>query len=90
MIASLLSGLDIDLRAFKDQILASETLSTATNAYSQLLHSLLRQNFIVTSWESLALLTSSGGHGNSHHSGCTTGHGDRKCDHCCGLNYIEP
>ena len=34
MIASLLSSLDSDLCGFKDQILVSETLPTAINAYS--------------------------------------------------------
>ncbi|KAF7136371.1 hypothetical protein RHSIM_Rhsim08G0157900 [Rhododendron simsii] len=34
MLASLLFGVDSDLKRFKDQILASETLPTATNAYS--------------------------------------------------------
>lgn len=34
MVASLLSGLGHDLRGFKDQILASETLPTAIIAYS--------------------------------------------------------
>ncbi|KAL7000749.1 hypothetical protein U1Q18_052372 [Sarracenia purpurea var. burkii] len=43
LIASLLSGLDYDLHGFKDQILASETLHAASNAYSWLLCSLLGQ-----------------------------------------------
>ena len=41
MITSLLTILDSDLRGFKDQILASETLPTTANAYSQLLHSII-------------------------------------------------
>ena len=41
MITSLLTILDSDLRGFKDQILASETLTTTANAYSQLLHSII-------------------------------------------------
>jgi hypothetical protein len=64
MIASLFSGLDSDLRGFKDQILASETLPTAANAYSRLLRSSLGQNSSV-SFESAALVSSSGGRGNS-------------------------
>ena len=90
MIASLLSGLDSDLRGFKDQILASETLPTAVNAYSRLLHSSLGQNSLVTSLDSSALLSSSGGSGNSHGGGRTSGRGDKKCDHCGGLNHTEP
>ena len=106
MIASLLFGLDSDLRGFKDQILASETLPTAANAYSRLLSSLLGQNSSV-SFEFAALVSSSGGCGNSrggfrgNHggrgfcggsrgSGRIGGCGDRKCDHCGGTSYTEP
>ena len=64
MIAFLLSGLDSKLRGFKDQILASETLPTAANAYSRLLCSSLGQNSTV-SFQSAVLVSSSGGRGNS-------------------------
>ena len=62
----LLSGLDFDLRGFKDQILASANLPKAANAYSQLLCSILGQNVTVndstvTFLESSALVLSSGG-----------------------------
>ena len=53
------------------------------------MRSSLGQNFTVTSLESSALLSSSGGRGNSG-GGCTSGRGDRKCDHCGGLNHTEP
>jgi hypothetical protein len=49
MIASLLFGLDSGLRGFKDQILASETLPSAANAYSRLLRSSLGQNLLLWS-----------------------------------------
>lgn len=48
MLASLLFGLDYDLRGFKDQMLVSETLPTTTNAYSRLLSSMLGQKSILT------------------------------------------
>ena len=93
MIAFLLSSLDSKLRGFKDQILASETLPTAANAYSRLLCSSLGQNSTV-SFQSAVLVSSSGGRGNSwggfrgnrggrgfrggsHGSGRTGGRGDR-------------
>ena len=53
------------------------------------MRSSLGQNFTVTSLESSALLSSSGGCGNSG-GGCTSGRGDRKCDHCGGLNHTKP
>jgi hypothetical protein len=103
MIASLLFGLDSDLRGFKDQILASETLPTTANTYSRLLHSSLGQHSTVTSMESSALVLSSGDRGSScggfrgGHGGCgsrggsrTGGRGDKKCDHCGGTNHTEP
>ena len=74
----------------KFQILASQTLPTTVNAYSRLLHSSLGQNSIVTSLDSSALLSSSGGSGNSCGGGRTSGRGDKKCDHCGGLNHTEP
>lgn len=53
--------------------------------------------------ESFALVSSSGGCGNSfggfygdcggldfHGGRCTGGHGDKKCDHCGNTNHIEP
>ena len=43
MMAFILMGLDYDLQGFKDQILASETLPSAANAYSRLLRSCLGQ-----------------------------------------------
>jgi hypothetical protein len=105
MITSLLSYLDSDLRGFKDQFLASETLPTAANAYSRLLCSSLEQNSSI-SFESAALISSSGGRGNSRggfrvnhggrgfrgisrRSGHTGGRGDRKCDHCGGTSHTE-
>ena len=105
MIAFLLSGLDSKLRGFKDQILASETLPTAANAYSRLLRSSLEQNSSI-SFESTALISGSRGRGNSwggfrgnhggrgfrgisRRSGRTGGRGDRKCDHCGGTSHTE-
>ena len=64
MIGSLLSGFNFDQCGFEDQILASESLSILANAYSQLLYSSLGQNFTITSLESFALVSGSGGWGN--------------------------
>ena len=68
MIASLLSGLDTDLQGFKDQILASEILPIAANAYSRLMHSSLAQSSqgssIAPPSEFFALVLSGGGHGS--------------------------
>ena len=78
MIASLLFGLNTDLRSFKDQILASETLPTATNVYSRLLRSSLGQHSHIPvsstpSSESSALVLISDGRGSDFrcsHGGC--------------------
>lgn len=47
MIVSLLSSLDSNLHGFKDHIFASETLSTPSHVYSQLLMSSLIQGSIM-------------------------------------------
>ena len=67
MMASLLSGLDPELRGFKDQILASDTLPSAANAYSRLLRSSLgqAQSTVGSSLSSSALVSSSGDHGST-------------------------
>lgn len=71
MIASLLSRLDPELCGFKDQIIASETLPTVANAYSQLSRSSLGQPSIAstspsTGLESSALVSNSGFRGGGH------------------------
>jgi len=102
MIASLLFGLDSDLRGFKDQILASETLPTTANTNSRLLHSSLGQHSTVTSMESSALVLSSGDRGSScggfrgGHGGCgsrggsRTGGGTNHTEPYCWVKYSKP
>ena len=60
MIAVLLFGLDPNLHDFKGLILASETLPSAANVYSHLLHSSLGQGSIDTTLESSTLVSSGG------------------------------
>ncbi|KAF9603065.1 hypothetical protein IFM89_033790 [Coptis chinensis] len=99
-IATLLRGLDQELKGFKDQILASESLPTAANAYSRLLRSSLGQSSTPSPnlRESSAFVSSSAGRGGFRggrstrgvRGGRTGGRGDRKCDHCGGTNHTEP
>lgn len=81
MVASLLFGLDSDLKGFKDQILASETLPTAANAYSRLSRSSLGQSShlprsVAPTPESSALVSSHGGQGNYRGPVRSFGRGD--------------
>ncbi|XP_057476386.1 uncharacterized protein LOC130764266 [Actinidia eriantha] len=80
MIASLLYGLDPELHGFKDQILASETLPTAANAYSWLSRSSLGQPSLVstspfTGSESSIVVSNSDFRGGGGHGGACGGHG---------------
>ncbi|KAF9605352.1 hypothetical protein IFM89_016487 [Coptis chinensis] len=74
-IATLLHGLDQELKGFKDQILASESLPTAANAYSRLLRSSLGQssNPSPNLIESSAFVSSSSGRGGFHGGRSTRG-----------------
>lgn len=104
IITSLQTGLDSDLPWFEDQILTSETLALAANAYSWLLHLSIGWDSIVTgstvsSFESFASVSSRGygSFGGGFCGGCgfsggSCGHigdGDGKYDHCGGTNHIE-
>ncbi|KAG5553195.1 hypothetical protein RHGRI_011155 [Rhododendron griersonianum] len=86
MLASLLFGLDSELRGFKDQILASETLPMAANAYSHLSRSSLGQSSNVSLnvapiLGSSAFVSSTGVRGNFH------GHGRANSRGGIGRNF---